>query len=230
MKTLWLHRHGRERLIVFCNGWGMDGSPFQPLQAYTYDVLMCYDYSDLKLDEDIPAIIGIYAEAHLIGWSMGVWAGQHLFSSSSCQFKNGIAVNGTLCPIHDLYGIPVEIFSSTLEHFNESARLKFYRRMCRDRGNLEAFLTHQPERTIEDQRQELEDLLQKTDCLSADTSIYTEAVIAEKDYILPASNQQRFWRQKKVHLVDGYHFLFYGWNSWDELIHDPGKIRQHQKC
>jgi pimeloyl-[acyl-carrier protein] methyl ester esterase len=102
--------------------------------------------------------------------------------------------------------------------------------MCRDRRTLELFLAHQPERKIDDQRQELENLLQITDCLSVDASIYTDVVIAANDYILPASNQRRFWRQKKVHIIDGYHFLFYGWNSWDELIHDPGKLRPDQKC
>jgi len=224
MKTLWLHKHDRERLIVFCNGWGMDGCPFKPLQASAYDVLMCYDYSDLKLDIDIAALVGRYAETHLVGWSMGVWAAQHLFSASCDQFQKRIAVNGTLCPINDHYGIPIEIISSTLDHFSESARLKFYRRMCRDRGILEIFLAHQPERKIEDQRQELENLLHKTDCLGAEASIYTDVVIAQKDLILPTSNQRRFWQQKNVHIIDGYHFLFYGWKSWDAVIHDPGKL------
>lgn len=223
MKTLWLHRRNRDRLLVFCNGWGMDGRPFLPLQAHAYDVLMCYDYTGLKVDEDISKIIESYTEAHLISWSMGVWAGQYLFSSTADQFQRKIAVNGTLCPIHDLYGIPVEIVSSTLDNFNGTARLKFYRRMCRERKNLETFLANQPERDIDDQRQELETLLQRTDCLLADVSIYTDVVIAKNDFVLPTANQERFWQKKNIHLVDGYHFLFYGWRSWDELFHDPGK-------
>jgi pimeloyl-[acyl-carrier protein] methyl ester esterase len=222
MKTLWLHKHNRERLLVFCNGWGMDARPFAPLQAHAYDVLMCYDYTDLEVDLDMIALIGSYAEAHLLGWSMGVWAGQCLFAAAAGQFQRKIAINGTLCPIHDRFGIPVEIFSSTLEHFNISARLKFYRRMCRERGILETFLANQPERKIDEQRAELEHLLQTTDCLSAAASIYTDILIANRDYILPTANQRRFWQQKKVHLVDGCHFLFYGWNSWDDILRDPG--------
>ena len=224
MKTLWLHRHGCNRLLVFCNGWGMDGTPFIPLRADACDVLMCYDYTDLKVETEIPDILSGYAEAHLVGWSMGVWVGQHLFSTIADRFKRKIALNGTLCPIDDQFGIPVSTFSSTLELFNESKRLKFYHRMCRGRDTLAAFLAHQPERTVADQRDELDHLLQRTDCLDAESSIYTEVVIAEKDFVLPTANQKRFWRQKSVHLVDGYHFLFYRWNSWDEMIHDPGKL------
>jgi biotin synthesis protein BioG len=223
MKTLWLHKHDRERLLVFCNGWGMDGSPFIPMQAHALDVLMCYDYTDFEVDADLQGLIGGYAQADLISWSMGVWAGQRLFSSSAGQFKRRIAVNGTLCPIHDQFGIPVEIFSSTLAHFDEAARLKFYRRMCRERGTLETFLAHQPERGLADQRMELENLLQGRECLDADSAIYTDVVIGKRDLILPTANQKRFWQQKKIHLVDGYHFLFYGWRSWDDILHDPGK-------
>jgi pimeloyl-[acyl-carrier protein] methyl ester esterase len=223
MKTLWLHKHDRQCLIVFCNGWGMDGYPFAPLRASAYDVLMCYDYSELGLDEDISIVISYYKEAYLVGWSMGVWAGQHLFARSYGRFRKRMAVNGTLCPINDHYGIPFDVFSSTLEHFGETARLKFYRRMCRDRENLEGFLSNQPKRGLDDQRHELEILLRTADCLPADASIYTDVVIAGRDSIIPTTNQRRFWEKKMVHLIDGSHFPFYGWRSWDEVICQPGK-------
>ena len=220
MKTLWLHKYDRERLLVFCNGWGMDGAPFAPLAARDVDVMMCYNYTDLEVTEDLAALIGGYAEAHLLAWSMGVWAGQHLFSFMAEAFQRRIAVNGTLCPIHDRLGIPVEIFSSTLARFDESARLKFYRRMCRDRAVLDRFLAHQPERRIDDQRLELASLLDRTDCHAADTAIYTDIVVAEKDLVLPTANQKQFWQLRDIHLLDGYHFPFYGWRSWDDILLD----------
>jgi pimeloyl-[acyl-carrier protein] methyl ester esterase len=224
MKTLWLHKNGRDRLLVFCNGWGMDGCPFLPLPAEACDVLMFYNYKDFNVDIDLPLVLESYTEAHLVSWSMGVWVGQHLFSQKAGQFKRKIALNGTLCPIDDLYGIPVATFSATLENFNVSTRLKFYHRMCRGHDTLSTFLSHQPERDIEDQRDELGHLLQQMDCIRSEASIYSDVVIAEKDFIQPTANQCRFWQQKKIHLVDGYHFLFYRWNSWDEVINDPGKL------
>ena len=232
MKTLWLHRHNRKALLIFCNGWGMDGCPFLPLRAQAIDVLMCYDYADLEVEMDLSSLIGGYDEAHLVGWSMGVWAGQHLFAAEAGCFQRKIAINGTLCPIHDRLGIPVGIFSSTLDNFNEATRLKFYRRMCRERGTLETFLAHQPERGIDNQRLELQRLLQATDCLSAEDSIYTDIVIAERDFILPTVNQQDFWRGQNVHILDGSHFLFYGWENWDDVLYDSkigGKAKRVEK-
>ena len=219
MKTLWLHKHNRDRLLVFCNGWGMDGAPFAPLQARDIDVLMCYNYTSLTADCDLSALIGGYAEATLLAWSMGVWAGQRLFSSRPEVFQRRIAINGTLCPIHESLGIPLEIFSSTLEQFDEPARLKFYHRVCRDRRILERFLAHQPERQIDDQRRELASLLHNTDCLSADRAIYTDIIVADRDLIVPTVNQKRFWQHKNFHLINGYHFPFYRWPAWDDLLH-----------
>jgi pimeloyl-[acyl-carrier protein] methyl ester esterase len=219
----WLHRHHRDRLVIFCNGWGMDGTPFSHLQAHSLDVLMCCNFAEPSLHHDLLNAMDGYPEVSLIAWSMGVWAGQYLFSGIPQRFTKNIAINGTLCPIHDLYGIPVELFAATLAGFNAASRLKFYRRMCGGRDILERFLAHQPIRQIDDQREELEYLMGKTDCSPTGNSIYTDIVIADKDRIMPTENQQRFWQSAKIHVVDGSHFLFYGWDSWDTLLQDPGK-------
>ncbi len=223
MKIRWLHRHDRSSLLIFCNGWGMDGAPFIPLQAHALDVLMCYDYTKMDLEQDLFTMISRYRQIFLVAWSMGVWAGQRLFRHHSDRFDRKIAVNGTLCPIHARYGIAPEVFSATLAGFNTAARLRFYHRMCRDRRAFEYFLAHQPERDIEDQRQELAGLIGKTDCCPVEASIYTDVVIADKDLIMPTASQRLFWRQGGIHPVDGHHFLFYRWNSWDAVLEDPGK-------
>jgi len=89
MKCEWLYRQHRERLILFCNGWGMDATPFQPLTATDVDVLMLFDYHDLRPvdgernnpapDLDLDDLFRRYSHISLIAWSMGVWAGQQLF-------------------------------------------------------------------------------------------------------------------------------------------------------
>lgn len=223
MKIQWLHKHDCDRLLVFCNGWGMDGAPFVPLQALDLDVLMCYDYSDLSLDENLFSLMDGYRAISLLSWSMGVWVGQYLFSSMADRFEKTIAMNGTLCPVHDRYGIPPEIISATLAGFDEAARLKFYRRMCRENDTLKRFLANRPKRKIAGQIRELKNLLHTTDCCTAEASLYTDIVIADKDLVVLTDNQRRFWQQKKIHPVDGYHFLFYQWKTWDALLQDPGK-------
>lgn len=220
MKRFWLHKKNNRDLIVFCNGWGMDEKPFLPLSAKKYDVCMLYDYSDLDGEFDLYRELNFenYGHLILIGWSMGVWAGQKLFASISGKFSRKIAINGTLCPVNDIFGIPVTIYDDTLVNFGEAARLKFYRRMCREKSNFDLFLASQPGRTLDSQRLELAALRVDTDCLSSQESIYDEIIVAENDWIIPTVNQNRFWQNQQIVHVPGFHFLFYRWQSWDQLL------------
>jgi len=218
MKSEWLHRRQKERLIIFCNGWGMDANPFLPLGAREYDVLMLFDYRDLELDCNLATLFDSYQSAFLVSWSMGVWVGQQIFQSWSHCLQGAIAINGTLCPIHDQFGIPEQLYDATLEQFNATARLKFYRRMCRDRKVFDTFLGNQPQRSVADQRLELAALQGQVSCQAAEDAIYTHIVIAGQDLVVPTANQLAFWQGRDIRRVEGSHFLFYGWNSWDELM------------
>ncbi len=218
MKGSWLHRTAKDKLIVFCNGWGMDGTPFQPLASSEYDVYMLYDYLDLIPPQPLEDIVYGYQQISLISWSMGVWVAQKLFSDSAGLFHRTIAINGTLCPVDDNLGIPEKIFTDTLTGFNETTRMKFYRRMCREKTNLKMFLARQPRRSPVEQRNELAALQRKVDCISAEQSIYQEIIIAEYDWVVPSTNQRQFWLGKPTTEIAGFHFLFYLWQSWDHLL------------
>ncbi|MBU1568777.1 MAG: DUF452 family protein [Proteobacteria bacterium] len=218
MKGSWLHMEGRENLIIFCNGWGMDGTPLQLLTSSAYDVYMLYDYHDLTPPQSIKDIVHGYRQVSLISWSMGVWVGQKLFFDSVGLFHRRIAINGTLCPIDDNFGIPEKIFAETLSGYNETTRMKFYRRMCREKTNLKMFLARQPQRSPVEQCSELAALQKMVDCVSVDQSIYQEIIIAEYDWIVPSANQRQFWFGKQVAEIAGFHFLFYIWQSWDHLL------------
>jgi len=221
MKTVWLYNKGRSRLIVFCNGWGMDENPFRSIQSQDYDVLMLYDYLDLDCPLNIETLFNDYKEVVLIGWSMGVWAGQHLFDKYAGRLSRAIAINGTLAPIDEQFGIPRNIFEQTHIAYGQETSLKFYKRMCRDKTSLSRFIANQPQRSLESRSRELGSLLAYADSIPAEHSIYTEVIVADKDFVIPTKNQLHFWRHKKVHYVDGYHFLFYYWHSWDELVENP---------
>ncbi len=218
MKGTWLHRLGRERLLVFCSGWGMDANPFKQLMSNEYDVYMLFDYRELKPEEPLSAIIDTYKHASLVTWSMGVWVGQVLFSEIAGLFHRTLAINGTLCPIDDNFGIPKKIFSETLAGFNTTTRMKFYRRMCREKTNLKMFLARQPDRSVIDQRQELVALQEIVGCIKPEQSIYQQVIISEYDWIVPSDNQRRFWVDTRITEVAGFHFLFYLWPSWDQLL------------
>lgn len=218
MKSQWLHKKGKERLILFCNGWGMDEMPLSPLVSHEWDVLMFCNYVDLVPDIGLDSLFSSYKEIALISWSMGVWAGQQIFSSYQDKLSASLAINGTLCPIHDRLGIPEDVIRATLTHFDEKGRLKFYHRMCRDRGLYRTFLNRKPRRSLADQKRELAYLLEIAHCDFEEMPIYRRALIADHDFIMPTANQLLFWAGKKVRQVDGYHFLFYSYQSWDELL------------
>lgn len=218
MKGSWLHNNDRRELIVFCNGWGMDGNPFRHLASIEYDVYMLYDYRELAPPAEMADMLLRYEKLHLIGWSVGVWAGQKLFAGQDTVFQRSLAVNGTLCPIHDRYGIPREIFADTLAGFGETARFKFYRRMCREKSNFRSFLAKQPQRSFDDQRQELVAIGGMADCTPAEQALYQHVIVAEYDWIIPSENQLHFWRDGKVALISGFHYLFNLWQSWDHLL------------
>lgn len=225
MKTEWLHRSNNDWLILFYNGWGMDSIPFRPLMSRKYDVLCCYDYSDGLCRIDIKNLAQKYNRIHLVGWSMGVVYGQKHFEDVADYFNKTIAVNGTLLPVDELYGIPVDICRATLEALDEETSLKFYRRMFRPASVFETFMNNRPQRAIDDIKNELAAImtdLQKTDW---ESSIYTDILISDKDMIIPTKNQLRFWTKAKareVKRLESGHFPFYLWNSWDDLLDYAG--------
>jgi pimeloyl-[acyl-carrier protein] methyl ester esterase len=231
MKGEWLHRQQREHLLLFCNGWGMDTNPFLPLTATDLDVLMFSDYQDPGLNPGgssesassfptagLADLFNHYPKISLIAWSMGVWAGQQLFAPWAHRLRRAIAINGTLCPIDDRFGIPAQVYAATLAQFHEAGRLKFYRRMCHDRKILETFLLHQPERSLASQRLELAALQEQVSCQPPKASLYSRIVITSQDLVMPTASQLAFWQGHNILSLEGSHFPFYRWDSWEEML------------
>lgn len=215
----WLVKNLNPRLILFCNGWGMDHHPVALLDSGGYDVLVLSDYSKFELPVDIDALVSGYQSIQLICWSFGVWAGQHLFADRCKLFTRRIAINGTLRPIDDRYGIPVEFFNATLKHFSASVRDRFYRRMCRLDGVFEYFLENQPRRSLENMKIELERLVQLVHSHRTTDPIFDTAIVSSRDKIIPTANQLSFWQERcPVTRLEGGHYPFSAWRSWSEII------------
>ncbi len=218
MRGLWLARRGQGKAIIFCNGWGMDERPLAHLASRLHDVYMLYDYRDPTPPAELDTVLDGAGELSLISWSMGVFRGQQLLAERAVPLARAVAVNGTLCPVDDSLGIPRQLFADTLAAYGEETRRRFYRRMCRDKGTLNFFLACQPQRSLEEQREELRVLLQETRCLSLDTSLYRTAIVAIGDRIFPAANQRRFWQGLRPLSLDSGHYPFHLWASWEELL------------
>ncbi len=219
MRWQWLHKAGQGKLLVFCNGCGMDEQVVSHLRPDDFDILMLFDYVAPQLPPEVEQIITAASYRAVIGWSMGVWIGSYLLAEYN--FDSAIALNGTLCPIHEDFGIAPVIFSRTIEYFNEQHREKFYKRMC-DSDGLRCFLRSAPKRQIVDQRQELSFLwrIRQQMALPPEKAApWHKAVIARRDIIVPTKSQQAFWAGRlPVIEIDGGHYPFARWSCWSECL------------
>lgn len=217
MRIIWQYQKNRKKAVIFCNGWGMDCTPLRPLASQEYDILHLYDFRDMQDVDQILTEIAGYEQRILIGWSMGVWCGQNLFADHARLFSRTIAINGTLCPVHDRYGIPKDLFTGTMASWSEISRSKFYHRLAGGGEVERIFLRNQPQRALDSQQQELAYYLENTNCIAREKSIYREILVSDRDRIVPTANQREYWGNGIVELTGG-HFPFYQWPGWDELL------------
>ena len=137
MKYKWLNKKNNKKLIIFFNGWGMDESIVKHLNPEDFDILMFYDYNNLKTDFDFN-LLNNYSKKNLIAWSMGVMVATCFSPSLVLHLVDGTstAINGTLKPIDPEFGIHPKIYDLTIKGFNEKGRKRFIDSMF---SNLSSF-------------------------------------------------------------------------------------------
>lgn len=187
-------------------GWGMDDKPFGELSFPGYDIAVAWDYTDEAFDA---TLLARYREVVVIAWSMGVYESNRLLPQLKLPVSLAIAVNGTLHPVDDTRGIPVDIFNGTLATLNERNLEKFRRRMCGSRDNLEQFLAHAPRRTLESLHHELAAIgkraLTAAPSGASPSLRWDIAIAARQDLIFPYPNQVNAWSGIPCHSIDASH-------------------------
>ncbi len=223
MKYKWLNRGENDKIILFFNGWGMDENVVKHLDCEDYDVLMFYDYNTLDTDFDWD-LSNIYPEKNFIAWSMGVMVVSCLAPSLALPLGNGTrtAVNGTLKPIDETFGIHPKIYDLTIKGFNEKGRERFINSMFDEKS------THHPsplykEREISEQHSELialKEISKLTPSLTLplgeEKSIYNKILISDNDKIIPTKSQVAFWGIEPN--LKGGHCPFFQFKKWSELL------------
>ena len=203
MKYKWLNRVNNQKLIVFFNGWGMDECVVNHLLPEDYDVLMFYDYNTLETDFDFKNIYP-YPEKYLVAWSMGVMTAT-LFDT---DYVSKTAINGTLKPIDDKYGIPKRIYDLTLNGFSPKGAERFIKNMFKEDCKLPV-----PMREFENQQSELEAL---THYQAKQEFKYDKIILSSEDKIIPTKNQIAFWGIEPN--IDSGHCPFNHFKKWSELL------------
>ena len=203
MKYKWLNINQNNKVIVFFNGWGMDESVVHHLEFSNYDVLMFYDYNNLDTNFDFNSL-DKYKNKSLIAWSMGVMVAT-LFNQ---KYTSATAINGTLKPIDNKFGIPQKIYDLTIKGFNEKGAQRFIKSMFNENIKLP-----QISRDIENQKSELSALKNYT----ANSNFkYNRIILSDNDKIIPTKNQIAFWRIEPN--ISSGHCPFMLFKKWEELL------------
>ncbi len=207
MQYSWLNKTNSRTCIVFMSGWGTDPHPFSPIDYGIMDCLMVYDYRHLTALN--MSLLEQYNTLHLITWSMGVWVASHVLSENKDLFSTRIAIAGTLDPVHDQKGIPIESYDGILNSFNEKKLLEFYCSMFDDENSVEQFTRLRPQRSLLEIHDELAAF--KNHYLEHGTAedIYTRKIVTTRDRVFPLKNQLRSWGKKSSTTTKLPHFPFY---------------------
>lgn len=220
MKSCWLNNQNNENLIVFFAGWSFDEKPFKFLQCNDFDVLFVYDYNDFKLPEELKNI-KIYKHKYLITWSMGVFVA-NLFKNLFSDFEYKMAINGTISPVDNKFGIPIKMFELTLKHAKIGLEGKFYKNVFQTEEEFQEYSKTPVGRTIENRVSELENLYTeiKNHKELEIQKFYDFAIVSDFDKIIPPKNQITSHNQNKVRVLrlPYGHFPFYHYSKWNEIL------------
>lgn len=222
MKAHWLNRQNNKNLIVFFAGWSFDYNPFcNHPECGDNDLLMIYDYNNMDIPDELKTLNN-YESKILAAWSMGVFAA-YLNRVLFEDFNKKIAVNGTITPVDDKFGIPVKIFELTLKHAASGLGGKFYKNVFQTLKEYEEYLKNPVQRSIENRVEELENLYDLIRQQPADfdgEKFYDCAVVCQNDKIIPSANQSASHNKNNVPVIslDCGHFPFYNFSKWDEII------------
>lgn len=209
--------HKTDRLIIFFAGWGMDWRPFTHLAPERADVLFLYDYRDLTLPADVCAYGEKYTHIDIAAWSFGVWVCARLHAQLP-RPQQCVAIAGTLRPCDETFGITPRMLMLTEEKFSDITREKFVQRMCGDADTYARYCAIAPQRTLEEQKEELRYLIETMTHEPTPENIYTHALICTQDVIIPSARQKAFWQTEAHTEVTAPHFPFFQWNKWQDIF------------
>ena len=157
---------------------------------------------------------------------MGVFAAEKLKTELPQNISKKIAVNGTILPVHNEYGIPHRTFDLTLKFVESGLKGKFYQNVFNEKQEFEKYTQTPVQRTLENRAQELHSLnsyISETQCeieTLCSEKFYDLAIVSKFDKIIPPKNQMNFWQKLGCDIIelDAGHFPFYQFSSWNEII------------
>lgn len=207
MQIEWLSKKDNDSIIVFFMGWACDKNMLDHIKFTNYDVLIIYDYNIIDSENNfLSCNLDAYKQRVLVAWSFGVWIADKIYSMGYLpKFDSAIAINGTLTPVDNQYGIPKKGFELTIKGLQRVGMTKFYDNICSDKN------FKKPSRDFADQLSELKHLYAESQAPHPQLLRWTHAVVGMKDLIFPAKNVINFWQKYGIFvdvLDDMEHYPF----------------------
>lgn len=216
---IYLKDNNSEDLIIFFCGWGMDETPFSILRS-SCDILFVYDYTT----PDFPKFdFEKYKTIYKLSFSYGVYAGAIAQLPSTLEIQKSVAINGTLMPVDDLYGVPLRQFELT-EKMDSQSVVKFRERLfggAKAKEHFEIFENNLPQRSAKSCTDELLGMKSYVPKMTPSDIKFDKIYIAEYDRCVPSRNQKNFWKKADVSNIiklETGHFPFYNYETLDELL------------
>ena len=216
---LHLKNNNSDNLILFFCGWGMDENPFSVLKSKS-DILFVYDYTT----PDFPEFdFSKYKSIKLLSFSYGVYAGAIAKMPEDLRIEKRIAINGTLIPVDDTYGVPVKQFELT-EKMDSQSVVKFRQRLFggeKAKEHFELFEQHLPNRSAKSCTDELLGMKKYVPQLATPQKKFDKVYIASHDRCVPTRNQKNFWQRagmKNIIFLETGHFPFYNYVFLDDIL------------
>jgi len=208
--------NGNKELIVFFSGWSIEPQDISFLKSSKYDVCMIHSYNSFMMQ---PFKSARYEKVIAFAYSLGVFGLAMGMKYQRLPFDEIYSLNGTGKPIDNKFGIREAVFRKTLENLDVASLNSFQRNMFDSEEHFLRFSKNRRSfKTLKELKDELLFFLDKYNDSEPDCSIFEKVIISDKDRIFPSINQKKYWKGKNIEIIEGGHFPFYQFKSWDEII------------
>lgn len=207
--------HNSTDLIVFFAGWGCDENQFVNLQGDKADVLILFDYQDLRINFDFAK----YENIDVIAYSAGVFVAS-LIADKLPNLRRKVAVCGNPYLFDEIKGLSaatIDVFNSiTLDNY-----LDFRRKyMVQTDEEYVKYNQLQSLRSIESCQSELAALQKMYAEHKAEIKedFFDAALAAENDILFNIEQQKSFYKDKLAIIPNAKHHVFFRYNSFADIL------------
>ncbi|MDE5806937.1 MAG: DUF452 family protein [Muribaculaceae bacterium] len=179
------------RLILVFPGWSCGKELYADFSFNGWDVAVVEGYDDLSFDS---TALKDYPTIYLFAWSLGVYMAS--VANIEELITGAFALNGTLIPADDSYGIPVEIYKGTATNLSPRNLLKFRRRMAGDATTYKDLFSRSfSQEETELLKKELLTIAEHQNPTPSFNLPWSKVFLSENDAIFPYENMKRHWEE-----------------------------------